>query len=72
MAVGITIGQFVTTQLEAQRDGVFDEIICRKITVVVGEKVSHCSMSHHHFILFLREYNVTLWECWWCYKACHS
>ena len=34
MAVGITIGQFITPNIEAQSNGVFDEIICRKLTVV--------------------------------------
>ena len=34
MAVGITIGQFVTPNIEAQRNNVFDKIICREIEVV--------------------------------------
>ena len=34
MLVGITIGQFVTPNIEAQSDGVFDEIQCRKLTVL--------------------------------------
>ena len=34
MAVGITIGQFVTSNIEAQLNGVFDEIQCSKLTVV--------------------------------------
>ena len=34
MALGITIGQFVTPDIEAQRNGVFNEITCRKLTVV--------------------------------------
>ena len=34
MAVGITIGQFITPNIEAQSNGVFDEIQCRKLTVV--------------------------------------
>ena len=29
MAVGITIGQFITPQLEAQSNGVFDKVVCR-------------------------------------------
>ena len=33
MAVGITIGQFSTPNIEAQNNGVFDEIVCKKITV---------------------------------------
>ncbi len=34
MAVGITIGQFITPDIEAQSNGVFNEITCRKLTVV--------------------------------------
>ena len=34
MAVGITIGQFVTPNIEAQRNGMFDKITCREIEVV--------------------------------------
>ena len=34
MAVGITIGQFITPNIEAQSNGVFDEITCRRLKVV--------------------------------------
>ena len=34
MAVGITIGQFFTPNIEAQSDSVLDELVCRKLTVV--------------------------------------
>ena len=34
MLVGITIGQFVTPNIEAQRNNVFDKIICRELEVV--------------------------------------
>ena len=34
MALGITIGQFITPNIEAQNNGVFDEIQCSKLTVV--------------------------------------
>ena len=34
MAVGITIGQFVTPDIEAQRNEMFDKITCREIEVV--------------------------------------
>ena len=34
MAVGITIGQFITPNIEAQSNGVFDEIQCSKLTVI--------------------------------------
>ncbi len=34
MAIGITIGQFVTPDIEAQQNGFFDEITCRGLTVV--------------------------------------
>ena len=34
MALGIIIGQWVTPDIEAQADGVFDEIRCSKLTVV--------------------------------------
>ena len=34
MAVGITIGQFITPDIEAQNSGVFDEIQCSKLTMV--------------------------------------
>jgi hypothetical protein len=34
MAVGITIGQVITPDIEAQSNGVFDEITCRSLEVV--------------------------------------
>ena len=34
LAVGIIIGQFVTPDIEAQNNGVFDEITCRSLSVV--------------------------------------
>ena len=34
LAVGIAIGQFMTPNIEAQNNGVFDTITCRKIEVV--------------------------------------
>ena len=34
MAVGITIGQFITPNIEAQSNGVFNKITCREIEVV--------------------------------------
>ena len=34
MAIGITIGQFLTPNIEAQSNGVFDKIVCREIEVV--------------------------------------
>ena len=34
LAVGIMIGQFVTPDIEAQSNGVFDEITCRMLVVV--------------------------------------
>ena len=34
MALGITIGQFITPNIEAQSNGVFDKIVCREIEVV--------------------------------------
>ena len=34
LAVGITIGQFVTPNIEAQNNGVFDKIVCRELEVV--------------------------------------
>ena len=34
MAVGITIGQFITPNIEAQNNGVFDKIQCRELEVV--------------------------------------
>ena len=34
MLVGITIGQFITLNIEAQHNGVFDEITCRRLKVV--------------------------------------
>ena len=37
LAVSIMIGQFATPDIEAQSDGVFDEISCRKLTVVDNE-----------------------------------
>ena len=37
MAVGITIGQFITPPIEAQNNRVFDEVVCSKLTVVNRE-----------------------------------
>ena len=34
MAVGIAIGQFITPNIEAQSNGVFDRIICRELELV--------------------------------------
>lgn len=34
MAIGMTIGQFTTPNIEAQNNSVLDEIVCKKITVV--------------------------------------
>ena len=34
MAIGITIGQFITPDIKAQSNGVFDEITCRRLKVV--------------------------------------
>ena len=34
LAIGITIGQFVTPDIEARNNGVFDKIICREIEVI--------------------------------------
>ena len=34
MAVGITIGQFIAPNIEAQSNGVFDEIQCTELTVM--------------------------------------
>ena len=34
LAIGITIGQFITPPIEAQSNGVFDEIACRRLSVV--------------------------------------
>ena len=34
LAVGITIGQFVTPDIEAQNNGVFDKVVCRELEVV--------------------------------------
>ena len=33
LAIGITIGQFITPNIEAQQNGVFDEITCRRLYV---------------------------------------
>ena len=34
LALGITIGQFITPDIEAQNNGVFDEIVCSRLTVI--------------------------------------
>ena len=34
LAVGIVIGQFMTPDIEAQNNGVFDHIVCRRLGVV--------------------------------------
>ena len=34
LALGITIGQFITPDIEAQSNGVFDKITCRELVVV--------------------------------------
>ena len=33
MGIGIIIGQFITPDIDAQSNGVFDEIVCQKLTV---------------------------------------
>ena len=38
MAVGIIIGQFITPNIEAQSNGVFDKIPCRELEVVNGKE----------------------------------
>ena len=42
MALGITIGQFMTPDIEAQSNGVFDKITCRELEVVdkTGKKIA--------------------------------
>ncbi len=42
LALGITIGQFITPNTEAQNDGVFDKITCKEIEVVdiTGRRVA--------------------------------
>ena len=42
MAVGITIGQFVTPNIEAQSNGVFDKIVCQQLEVVdkAGKRIA--------------------------------
>ena len=51
MAVGITIGQLSTPNIEAQRNGVFDEIVCSKLTVVdkVGKDAIVLKSSPYSF-----------------------
>lgn len=41
LAIGITIGQFITPNIEAQQNGFFDQITCRQLTIVDenGKKV---------------------------------
>ena len=34
MAIGITIGQFITPSIEARNNGVFDKVVCREIMVM--------------------------------------
>ena len=34
MAVGVTIGQFVTPDIKAQAEGVFEKVVCRELYVV--------------------------------------
>ena len=34
MALGIAIGQFITPDIEAQNNGVFEKITCRELEVV--------------------------------------
>ena len=45
MAVGITIGQFITPNIEAQNNGVFDKIICRSLSVVDETGKVKCLLS---------------------------
>ena len=51
MALGIIIGQVITPDIEAQSNGVFDEVKCRRLTVVdeAGE---------HEIILKQRSINI--------------
>lgn len=34
LAMGIIIGQWVTSDIEAQSDGIFDEVVCKGLTIV--------------------------------------
>ena len=45
MAIGITIGQFITPNIEAQSNGMFDKIICRSLSVVDEAGKVKCLLS---------------------------
>ncbi len=45
LAIGITLGQWVTPNIEAQSNGMFDEITCRRIKVVDAEGNSRIELG---------------------------
>ena len=61
LALGITIGQVITPTIEAQNNGVFDDITCRSLRVVdeKGDRaISLSSYSHEAF----PETAITVWD----------
>ena len=52
MAVGITIGQFITPQPEAQQNGYFDTILCRQLLVKnAGDDMSAVMLSPERVLI---------------------
>ena len=47
MALGITIGQFITPDIEAQSSGVFDKVVCRALEVVDKDGNKGISLGAH-------------------------
>ena len=65
MAVGITIGQWVTPDIKAQNNSVFDEIRCSKLTVVDkngNEGVILVSLEEGSGVIVLDEHGKTAIE----------
>ena len=47
LAIGIIVGQWVTPDIEAQNNGMFDKITCRELEVVdkTGKKIAFLGKS---------------------------
>jgi hypothetical protein len=55
MGIGIIIGQFITPDIEAQSNGVFDEIQCSRLSVVNGRGESRVEIGPSNITVYDQE-----------------
>ena len=55
LAIGIIIGQVITPDIEAQSNGVFDNITCRNLTVVDEKGTRRIALSGHGYLYMYDE-----------------